>query len=146
MGSYLQILAFVTIGIVLFWLGYSLFYGPFSSFSPNFFTMKKRYKSTETGEPGDPQICPVCSVRLERGQLVKSQAFPSISGGKDRLMYIRGCYCCLEEGSPRRCPVCGITLGINDFLISRMFERSKRHNHVHVLGCNYCKRVGSLMR
>ena len=99
-----------------------------------------------TGVAGEPQVCPVCSSRLNKGDLVKSLAFPSITGGKDRLMYIRGCYYCLFEDLPRRCPVCGINLDDDDYLIARMFERSNRHNHVHVMGCNNCKKTGSMIK
>jgi hypothetical protein len=143
MGVYIQILALVICGIVLLWFGYSLFFGKFSPFS---FKKNRQENENPTGEPGDPQVCPICSVKLVKGELVKSLAFPSVSGGKDRLMYIRGCYRCLNNNLPRRCPVCGIDLDVNDYLISRMFERSRRKNHVHVLGCNHCRNTGSLAR
>jgi len=147
MGSYIQVLALVVSGIVLVWFGYSLFLGPLSPFYPGLF-FRKGWKKKENimGEPGDPQVCPVCSIKLERGELVKSLAFPSITGGKDRLMYIRGCYSCLHSNLPRRCPICGINLGVNDYLISRMFERAANRSHVHVLGCNHCKKTGSLLK
>jgi hypothetical protein len=37
-------------------------------------------------------------------------------------------------------------LELSDYLISRMFERPNRHNHVHVLGCNHCRKTGSLVK
>jgi hypothetical protein len=144
MGDYLQILALTISGIILLWIGYNLFFGPSSPFYPNLFFSKK--ETFEKGVVGDPQICPLCSLKLVRGDLVKTMAFPSVTGGKDRLMYIRGCYSCIEENLPRICPVCKAALGVNDYLISRMFERSNSRNHVHVVGCNFCKRMGTLAR
>jgi RNA polymerase subunit RPABC4/transcription elongation factor Spt4 len=147
MGIYLQTLIFIIIGIILLWFGYTLFFGPISPFYPGLFpwwNWKKREKLR--GEPGDPQVCPVCSLKMDRGELVKSIAFPSLSGGRDRLMYIKGCFNCLELGAPRRCPVCSSSLSLDDFLVSRMFERVGQKNHVHVSGCNLCKNVGNLIR
>jgi len=145
MGAYIQILALVVAAIILLWLGYSLFLGPLSPFHSGWLPWKNRKKNENNkGEPGDPQVCPLCSVKLYRGELVKSMAFPSITGGKDRLMYIRGCFSCLENNLPRKCPVCGNALNISDYLISRMFERPNNRNHVHVLGCNQCRKRGIL--
>ena len=146
MGSYFQTLIFVIIGIVLLWFGYSLFFGrlALSLFGGSDRKRHKHPYNQPGSVPGEPQVCPVCSSRLNKGDLVKSLAFPSVTGGKDRLMYIRGCYYCLFEDLPRRCPVCGINLDDDDYLIARMFERSNRHNHVHVMGCNVCKKSGRL--
>ena len=146
MGSYLQALAFVIAGVILLWFGYSLFFGPFAPLILSWSFRKGRHHGRTDGAPGEPQVCPVCSTRLNKGELVKSMAFPSITGGRDRLMYIRGCFYCLYEDLPRRCPVCGLTLCDDDFLISRMFERPNRRNHVHVMGCNHCKKAGSLLK
>ena len=142
MGLYIQILGMVIVGIVLLWLGYTIFISPVSPFFSLWYSLgfnKKREKVR--GEPGEPQVCPVCSMRMTRGELVKSIAFPSLTGGRDRLMYIKGCFICLQENVPRRCPVCGSSLSLEDFLVSRMFERQGRNNHVHVLGCNRCRRT-----
>jgi len=134
----MQILIFVIVGIVLLWIGYSLFFGKFAPFYPFFFHKKPENLK---GEPGDPQVCPICSMKLIKKDLVKSFAFPS-EGGTDRLMYIRGCYACLEKDMPRRCPICKKSMTLTDYLIARMFERSNRKNHIHVLGCNHC-RIGN---
>ena len=144
MGAFIQIFSLTVAGIILLWFGYTLFFGSLSPFFSGFFTLPKPKRLM--GEYGDSQVCPICSIKLERGELVKTLAFPSISGGKDRLMYIRGCFSCLYNIMPRRCPVCGVSLSINDYLISRMFERTNTRNHVHVLGCNHCKKMGSLER
>jgi len=146
LGIFVQTLALVVSGIVLLWFGYTLFFSPISPFYPGGLFSGWGKKKNIRGEPGDPQVCPICSYRLDRGDLVKSLAFPSMTGGKDRLMYIRGCFTCLEKDVPRRCPVCGEDLSVNDYLISRMFERPNRRNHVHVVGCNHCKRMGALVR
>jgi len=143
MGSYIQILALIVSGIVFLWFGYSLFFGPLSFiFSKRLSLKKNEKKENYRGEPGDPQVCPVCSIKMGRGELVKTITFPSLSSNRDRLMYIRGCISCLENNVPRRCPICRIDLTLNDYLIARMFERPNNRSHVHVLGCNHCKKVG----
>ena len=142
MGFYIQILGFIIIGIILLWIGYMLFLSPISPFYPGWFPWRDwKKKPNRKGEPGDPQVCPVCSLKMEAWELVKSVAFPSITGGVDRLMYIKGCSTCLNRKDPRHCPICGSTLSNDDFLVSRMFERTHTKNHVHVLGCNHCRRV-----
>ena len=143
MGSYIQILIFIIIGIVLLWFGYTFFIrqlagvhtGPGS---------KRKQPNRGSAMPGDPQVCPVCSARLNKGELVKSQAFPSLTGGKDRFMHIRGCIYCLEGDRRRSCPVCGASLQDNEILVARMFQRSSRRSHVHVLGCSRCRKAGKL--
>jgi len=140
MGSYLQILAFVIAGVILLWFGYSLYFGQWGPFGSIRFRKFKEKRRRKSGKPGDPQVCPVCSAVLRKGELVSSHAFPSISGGRDRLMHIQGCYFCLIKDRPRRCPVCEKNLNNKDYLISRMFERPRQRNHVHVIGCSICKR------
>jgi len=147
MGDYIQVLALIVAGIILFWFGYSLFLGPLSPFYPGWFPWTKwGKKASDKGVPGDPQVCPICSMKLDRGEQVKTLAFPSLSGGRDRLMYIRGCFTCLNRKVQRRCPICGLVLGLEDYLVCRMFERSTHRSHVHVLGCNHCKNTGTLAR
>jgi hypothetical protein len=138
MGTYIHIFILIIGGILLFWLGYFLFLGPPSPFYPFLpWSKKKRHN----GKPGDPQICPVCSMEMLKGDLIKTTAYPNSNGGIDRLMYIKGCYSCLENDLPRKCPICGAKLSLDDFLVSRMFERSFQKNHVHILGCNKCRKV-----
>jgi hypothetical protein len=148
MGEYLQTLGFTIAGVFLLWFGYSLFFGRLAaSFAGEAGEKKRKHPHQRPGgTPGDPQVCPVCSSKLNRGQLVKSVTFPSITGGIDKLMYIRGCYFCLNGDLPRNCPICGVDLGYDDHLIARMFERRDRHNHVHVLGCNFCRRSAKLAK
>jgi len=137
---YLQILILTTVGVVLLWLGYSMLIGPFNKIQLIWLWWPRRKLRRKTGSPGDPQVCPVCSKVLKRGELVSSHAYPSLSGGRDRLMNIRGCPYCLEGRRLRRCPVCRAFLRYNEHLVTRMFERPNSRNHVHVLGCSRCKR------
>ena len=148
MVLFLQVLALVVAGIVLLWFGFTIFFGRLSPFFSGGFSRKnKRKKGDEDkGVPGNPQVCPVCSTKLTKGEQVKTIAFPAAAGSIDRLMHIRGCYNCMNNNVPRRCPVCGIALDIDDYLISRMFERTNRKNHIHVLGCNHCRKTGRSAR
>jgi len=139
MRQFIEILTYVIIGIVLLWFGSTLFARigiPVWGWSA-----KKRQgiKPKGEGSPGDPQTCPVCSAKLDAGQLVSSAAFPSMNGGKDRFMHIRGCVYCLLGDRDRVCPVCGMVLEGEEILISRLYERPGRRSHVHVIGCSYCK-------
>jgi hypothetical protein len=147
MGDYIQVLALIVAGILLFWFGYSMFFGPLSPFYPGWFPWSKWGKKADyKGTPGDPQVCPICSSKLARGEHVKTLVFPSMSGGRDRLTYIKGCLTCLNNNVQRRCPVCGIELGLDDYLVSRMFERTNTRSHIHVFGCNHCKNMGTLAK
>jgi hypothetical protein len=140
MGQFIQVFLFVIAGIFLLWFGYTLFFGSGSKTlawnrSPGI--SRRRKKPRGTGYPGAPRTCPVCSAKLEEGELVKSAAFPSFNG-KDRLMHIRGCVYCLTGERARVCPVCKTQLKPEEVLIARMFERPRR-SHVHVLGCSRCR-------
>jgi hypothetical protein len=138
MGSFIQVLIFVMIGIALLWFGYTLFFEPLGAVRFGFRRApKRRRRPRGIGIPGAPQTCPVCSARLEKGELVKSLAYPSFTG-TDRLMHIKGCAYCLEGDRPRICPVCGARLKNNEILVARIFERPGR-SHVHVLGCSRCR-------
>ncbi|GHV90809.1 hypothetical protein AGMMS50268_13120 [Spirochaetia bacterium] len=145
MGSYLQVLAFIMIGVGLLWFGYTLFFRAGVGTGTSGRNSSSRQKFREPREEriaGDPQTCPVCAAKLEKGELVKSSAFPSFNG-KDRLMHIKGCVYCLDGNRPRYCPVCGAALGDEEYLISRMFERPGR-SHVHVIGCNRCRGIHAM--
>jgi hypothetical protein len=142
MGSFFQVVVFVMIGVALLWFGYTLFFAPLGNIRPGYGRDRRRRNRPPrgTGIPGDPQICPVCSARLEKGQLVRSMAYPSFNG-TDRLMHIKGCAYCLDGARPRICPVCGVRLQGDEILVARIFERPGR-SHVHVLGCSRCRRPG----
>ena len=138
MGTLLQALAFTLIGVILLYFGFTLFFAIPGGFSMP--ALRRRGRSSKTksaGIPGDPRTCPVCSVKLEKGERVKSAAFPSL-GGYDRMMHISGCVYCLRGDRHRICPVCNVILREEEFLIARLFEKPVR-SHVHVLGCTRCK-------
>ena len=146
MKQFLEILVFVSIGAALLWFGYTLFFSVgLPAWGPAGRSAKRRFRKRRfprpRGEsfPGEPQTCPVCSAKLFEGEVVRSTAFPSMNGGKDRFMHIRGCVYCLHGDRDRVCPVCGRVLRENEILISRLFERPGRRSHVHVLGCSRCK-------
>jgi hypothetical protein len=138
-----QLLVFVIIAAVLLWFGFTLFMGQWAKIHA---IQGNRSKNPAKGggAPGDPQICPICSSKLNRKELVKTLAFPSITGGKDRLMHIRGCKHCIEGKLERHCPICGTALGLSDVLVARIFERANHKPHVHITGCNKCRRTGKL--
>ena len=150
--GFLQILIFIIFGAVLLWFGFNLFLGqwarikacsgpgelPAGGCVPEKDPVHKREIA-----PDDPQSCPICSIKLKRGELVETHAFPSITGGKDRLMHVIGCAYCIEGALKRKCPVCGSPLHPSEFLVARLFERTHTRNHVHILGCVHCRKSGS---
>ena len=146
MKQFLEILAFVVIGAALLWLGFTLFvrFGIISREKGSKDNQSKKDdkkpKSKVSSSDGDStKTCPVCSGQLSKGELVSSAAFPSTDGGKDRLMHIRGCVHCLNGERDRVCPVCGTVLKANEILIARLYERTGRRTHIHVIGCTRCK-------
>ena len=134
----MYILFMVIGGIILIWFGHFLLFGPPSPFYP---LLPWNKKKPPKGKPGDPMICPVCSMQMLKGDLVKTEAFPSSPGSLDRLMHIKGCISCLQKDLPRKCPVCGEKMSLDDYLISRLFERRNVKNHVHILGCSKCRKI-----
>jgi hypothetical protein len=139
MGTLLQVLAMIIIGVLLLYFGFTLFFAIPGGLSMPVFKRKTRGLKQPKGEsfPGAPRTCPVCCARLENGERVKSSAFPSL-GGYDRLMHISGCCYCLEGDRRRVCPVCGAVRQEKEFLIEKKKEKPVR-SHVHVLGCSRCK-------
>ena len=125
-------------GIVLLGFGYFLFFGKLSPIYPYLPWGKK---DRNLVEPGKSRHCPLCRYMLANGELVKTFVYPASSNNKDRMVHIKGCSRCLNNNEiQRRCPVCKSSLSIDDYLVSRMFERSRSKNHVHVLGCNHCRK------
>jgi hypothetical protein len=141
MGDNIQILIFIIIGLILLWLGFTLFFGPMSPLYPHLPWRKKKNSKTANGKA---QICPLCSYKVLKGEQVKTVVFPPKPGSKDCIMHIKGCYSCLEDDKPRKCPVCKTALSREDFLVARMFVRSFQKNHIHVLGCNKCRKTGNI--
>jgi len=145
MGNYFQILLLVITATVLIWFGYTLFSGMMVPVSVYRMGKKRRFpKPRDESYPGAPRTCPVCSAKLGEGELVKTLAFPSLNGGKDRMMHIKGCLFCLCGERERLCPVCGHALEEDEILICRLFERPytfRKRPHVHVLGCSQCRGI-----
>lgn len=142
MGGLIQLLLLSVIGAALLWFGYTLFFrfGSGSAASSAVSRSGRRGgNAAPEGVPGAPRTCPVCSIRLQHGERVKSSAFPSM-GGADRLMHVFGCPYCLDgpDARDRVCPVCGARLKPNEHLIARIFDKPGR-SHVHVLGCSRCR-------
>ena len=90
---------------------------------------------------GESRTCPVCSALLYGSEKVNSSVFPPLNGSNDRLMHIRGCLYCLRGERDRVCPVCKAILAGKEVLICRLYERSHRRSHVHVLGCSQCRKA-----
>jgi len=138
MQDYLQLLLIVVVGVALLSFGFTLFIGQFEK-------MRLSRDIRPRGEKSnDFQSCPICSSKLKKGDLVKTLAFPSITGGKDRLMHVKGCAYCINGRKDRNCPVCGAPLSLEDILVARIFERPNRRAHVHIIGCNKCRKVGRI--
>jgi hypothetical protein len=161
MDSNLKLLLYIIIGLLLMWIGYKLFFmffkekdiknddrdtesangaksgsngEPVSGAKPPM----KKYKGTE--DSGGLMICPLCLFKMESSEMIKTTAFPPATpDSKDRLMHIHGCVYCMDGKRERICPVCGKPLGVKDFLVARIFDRSVRRSHVHVLGCTICR-------
>jgi hypothetical protein len=168
MDSNLKLLLYIIIGLLLMWIGYKLFFtflknkgddqglkspdgapgsgaksgsggasvsdGVASGAKPPL----KKYKGTE--DPGGLMICPLCLFRMDNSEMIKTTAFPPMTpDAKDRLMHIHGCVYCMDGKRERICPVCGKAIGVKDFLVARIFDRSVRRSHVHVLGCTQCR-------
>jgi len=142
MREYLQILIFIIMGIALLWFGYSLYSAQWINIRRKMKPRAKWRPKREVANPGDPKTCPVCKSKLAHGELVQTHAYPSITGGRDRLMYIQGCVYCINGDFERICPVCANSLSAKDRLVARMFDRARRRHHVHVLGCFHCRRKG----
>jgi len=140
MQEYVQILTLIIIGITLLSFGFNLFIRQWAKLRASSGELQKAREEASS----DFQACPICSTKLIKGELVKTLAFPSITGGKDRLMHVRGCAHCINGGLERYCPVCGAALGLDDILVARIFERPHRRAHVHITGCNKCRRMGKL--
>ena len=167
MDSNLKLLLFIIIGLLLMWIGYKLFFTFFknkgddqdlkssdgasgsgaksgsggasgSIGAPGSGAKPPKYKGTE--DSGGLMICPLCLFRMDNSEMIKTTAFPPMTpDAKDRLMHIHGCVYCMDGKRERICPVCGKAISVKDFLVARIFDRSIRRSHVHVLGCTQCR-------
>lgn len=113
---------------------------------------KRERKGFEVLKP-----CPLCASMLRKGQTVKSKVIeimPSNSmstqgrfsenrlGIKETMAHVFGCPFCWPSNPnhPRVCPFCKATLGADDYVIARYFEKNQGRNHLHVLGCTRCRK------
>ena len=140
MQGFIQVLIFIFIGIFLLLFGWTLFARQFMEIRQKR-KQEARLQKVGSGTPGESQVCPICSSVMQKGESLKTVAFPSITGGNDRLMHIQGCLNCLSGKYQRKCPVCGALLEPTEVLIARMFERRFKRPHIHVLGCNKCRNL-----
>ncbi|MCL2609628.1 MAG: hypothetical protein FWD94_06990 [Treponema sp.] len=155
MENFLQIL-FLTIGSsAILWLlyGFMTGFGRGRKAAGGGRNLEGKPENTapERAEPADPKprerpaqeererTCPVCQGLLTGGELVKTQAYPSITGGRDRLMHIQGCAYCLAGGVKRSCPVCGASLDLEEKLVARIASLPGNGHHIHILGCFRCR-------
>ena len=153
MDQIVQVLLLVIGGALLLWLGYHLFFGfklqktpaNYPSEPVRNFPHRRRISARPKGigYPGASRTCPICCSVLDNGEVIKTKAFPSLNGGKDRFMHIQGCVYCLMGSLDRVCPVCGHILNDDEFLICRMYEHFQKRKlsrpHVHVMGCSKCR-------
>ena len=142
MDTLFQALGLTLVGVVLLYFGFTLFFAIPGGVPMPVFKRRRSPKPKGESFPGAPRTCPVCCARLNKGERVKSAAFPSL-GGYDRLMHISGCVYCIQGDRRRVCPVCGAVLREEEFLVARLYEKPVR-SHVHVLGCSRCKITGRL--
>ncbi|MDC7224788.1 MAG: hypothetical protein PQJ60_13665 [Spirochaetales bacterium] len=113
---------------------------------------RSRERGEKAGDLGDFKTgkgklfgtkCPLCGEWLEPGEKVHSHLYP---GKPDGMMHIFGCPRCYSGhpdrggrgGSGRICPYCHESLGPEDYVIARVFERPDK-TQVHVLGCTICR-------
>jgi hypothetical protein len=144
MNDLFQLLIFSTIGVILIWFGYRLYgvatgrtRGSRAGSAGSGRGQTGVLPQVQTGNPGDPRVCPVCAAKLKVEEKVKSAAYPGLPG-QGRLMHIWGCVFCLDGSRKRTCPVCGADLTVDEILVARVFEKPGR-SHVHVLGCSHCR-------
>lgn len=102
---------------------------------------KKTQRQSIGGGNSEPGYCPLCGVKLMKGEQLKSALFPEVTGSSHRICHIFGCPSCYPRGEfseERRCPVCKKKVPADGYLIGRMFFREGGAKHVHIVGCTEC--------
>lgn len=84
--------------------------------------------------------CPLCGSNLFVGENLISKVYRPMKV-PDQLMTVSGCPHCYprcEPGVKRICPVCHKTVGQNENLTARLFNKAMGKKHVHIIGCSNC--------
>ena len=98
-----------------------------------------RTQRTEEGKI-DFVRCPLCNTPLAKNEDMFSRIYRPMNT-PDQRMTVHGCPHCYpscEAGVKRICPVCGKQVGIDGYLIARLFNRSEGKKHVMITGCTEC--------
>jgi len=106
--------------------------------------------------PAGGKPCPLCGMRLLKGETVKSRLITIESSSQfkspvqESTSYMYGCKYCWPSNQTytRFCPACKAKLGTEDYVIGRFFEKRKSgdanlvktKDHLHVLGCTLCRK------
>jgi hypothetical protein len=151
MEDYLQILLFVVLGFILLCFIYGIVMDQWARIRRRAGAKpgksrkagkEKKEGEEAAGKPKGVKTCPVCSTVLKNGELIETRAYPSLTGGRERLIHIQGCVFCMKKGGrERKCPVCGAVLTPDEKLVARMFENPVKGQHVHILGCFKCRKA-----
>lgn len=129
------LLGICSVIIIIFFLGYREYYGRKYG--------KKVIKRTKNSdEPGNVK-CPVCGCILFKGENLISKVYRPMNV-PDQYMTVSGCPHCYpipERGVKRICPVCHKSMGQNDYLTARLFNKTDSKKHVHIAGCSNCHKA-----
>jgi hypothetical protein len=100
----------------------------------------KQGSGTKGKRPLQPVKCPLCNSSLYVGENLISKVYRPMNV-PDQLMIVMGCPHCYpicESGVKRICPVCHKSVGPEQSLTARLFNKSLGKKHVHVVGCSNC--------
>ncbi|MCR4734497.1 MAG: hypothetical protein K5829_05790 [Treponema sp.] len=101
---------------------------------------KKNHAPQKTSKALQPVKCPLCGSSLYVGENLISKVYRPMNV-PDQLMIIIGCPHCYpvcEAGVKRICPVCKKSVGPDQSLTARLFNKTVGKKHVHVIGCSNC--------
>ena len=105
-----------------------------------YFNYSKKASAVKTERPKQPVKCPLCQSNLFVGENLISKVYRPMNV-PDQLMIVMGCPHCYpvcESGVKRICPVCHKSVGPEQSLTARLFNKSLGKKHVHVVGCSNC--------
>ena len=104
------------------------------------FSKGRAHPRKKSARPVQPVKCPLCGTSLFVGENLISKVYRPMNV-PDQLMVVMGCPHCYpvcEAGLKRICPVCHKTVGAEQSLTARLFNKSLGKKHVHVVGCSNC--------